>query len=226
MQRSRHLGSWGTPANTGSVVAGGEYAFASPAGEFIRVKPCHGASLVLEAARARLKNRGQKLLANLVINYDADEFADRQNPTAGDAIHIRVFAMLREFDPAAAALDATRFQIDSGATEAHVAKWSATDGPGPGLPHQQSLERLICAAVLEAYPSRGIPVDAWLKSRPEPPAAHPKEHLFSFLAGWYADAGSYEGLIERLWADAVVSTAILRRLDASGVLAVAKRIAT
>src|SRR5436309_2878174 len=79
--------------------------------------------------------------------------------------------------------------IDSGATKVALVRWEASDPDGPGLPQQQTLERLVCAALIAAYPTRAKSVQDWLDSRPQPPGTHPKEHAWSHMAGWYADQG-------------------------------------
>jgi hypothetical protein len=64
--RTQLLDPWNTP------VTGGQYAYHSKSGQFIRVRPCHGIGNILPAARVRLGQRPSKRLLQLVINIDPD----------------------------------------------------------------------------------------------------------------------------------------------------------
>lgn len=83
------------------------------------------------------------------------------------------------------------------------------------FPVQQTLERLVCAAVTAAHPDRGPAVQAWLDSRPDASEAGPKEFGWSHMAGWYADAAC-EGFYRILWSDRQVVAELRSRLEHSG----------
>jgi hypothetical protein len=95
------------------------------------------------------------------------------------------------------------------------------DPPSAGLPAQQSLERLVCAALVAAYPPRGPAVTNWLDSRPAAPVAGPKEFAWSHMAGWYAEYGS-DAFFRKLWLDAPAVTELQTRLTACGAWRVAE----
>src|SRR5436190_1215093 len=59
----------------GSKVGGGQYAYRSKSGGFIRLRPCSGRSNILRAARDRLIQRTTKQLRCLVVNVDVDTSA-------------------------------------------------------------------------------------------------------------------------------------------------------
>ncbi len=116
-------------------------------------------------------------------------------------------------------------EVDSGATKVALVQWEASDPPRPGLPDQQTLERLVCAAVIAAYPPRANAVQNWLASRPQPPAANPKEHAWSHMAGWYAEQGC-EAFYVNIWQDPAIANQLELRLRASGAWQIAATIAS
>jgi len=66
-------GSRGTAIDPfGKPVASGDFAFLSNAGEFVRVRPCHGAPKVIERMKDRLTQRKTAGLEHLIINLDTD----------------------------------------------------------------------------------------------------------------------------------------------------------
>ena len=98
--------------------------------------------------------------------------------------------------------------------------WEAADVTSPGVPSKQTLERLVCSAIVAAYPERGEPVQRWLESRPNPPKANPKEFAWSHMAGWYAKFDR-DPFYRALWKDAKVATELQRRLEDCGAWQVA-----
>ena len=88
-----------------------------------------------------------------------------------------------------------------------------------------SLERLVCAALNAAYPPRANSVQNWLDSRPHPPNPDPKEHAWSYMAGWYADQ-SCEAFYSSLWIDPQIVTQLESRLRSSGAWQIVESIAS
>jgi hypothetical protein len=111
-------------------------------------------------------------------------------------------------------------QIDGGKTVVCLIRWEVADASEPALPDQQTLERLACSAVVAAYPARMAAVAAWLNSRPAPPGADPKDHAWSYMAGWYAEHGC-ENFYGNLWNDPAIVAELERRLRASGAWQIA-----
>jgi hypothetical protein len=93
-----------------------------------------------------------------------------------------------------------------------------------GLPDQQTLERPVSAAQAAAYPGRAAPVHAWLTSRPSPPSVDPKEHGWSYMAGWYAEHGC-EAFYSNQWNDPQLVSELTSRLQSSGAWQIAVRLA-
>jgi len=203
----------------GIPVGGGDFGFGSRSGAFVRVRPCRGP--VLGPAKTRLAERATKSLSRLVLNIDPDTDAADQDSTGG-ANQQTLLQLARQFDPvfATSLLGCT---IDQGATEICLVRWECADPPAPGIPHQQTLERLVCSAVCAAYPERATSVQHWLDNRPNVAVAGVKEHAWSHMAGWYAIHGC-EAFYSMLWQDPLVASELRARLEASGAWAIIEAI--
>lgn len=215
----------------GAAVVGGQYAFHSTTGRFIRLVPCHGRTNVLPEARNRLRQQRDDIeqktsevrLARLVVAIDPDTDA----AVAGAKTGLRVsdlMAVVRHFDPAAAQGTDGDVILFGGAMTVSLVRWETPDKPAAGLPAQQTLERLVCAAVLAAHPDRGPAVQRWLDGRPAAPAAGPKEFGWSHMAGWYAEWGC-EAFFRAVWDDERVAVELESRLRASGAWPIGQALA-
>lgn len=171
-----------------ALVAGGQFAFYSPKGRFLRVVPCGGKDNIRRTAALRLKARQNKELARLVLCVDADRAADAPEPESQPWNRSALAAWLKQFG--AVEENENGDLLLDGSTIVSAVCWEAGDPPTVSLPAQQCLERLVCAALVAAYPQRGPAVSIWLDSRPEAPVAGPKEFAWSHMAGWYAEYGS------------------------------------
>ncbi len=215
-----------TPINDpwGDRVTGGQFAYLSNTKQFIRVRPCHGKSNILAAARIRLRERTSKRLLQLVINVDPDVSTAGTGTGATGLQRQDVLQLAHTFDPAAAFNADRNVEVDGGATIVALVRWETNDPPAPGLPDQQTLERLVSAALVAAYPPRAKAVQDWLDTRPNPPAVDPKEHGWSYMAGWYAGHGC-EDFYANLWRDVAVVGELESRLRLSGAWQIAEAVA-
>jgi hypothetical protein len=209
---------WNTP------VTGGQFAYHSRSSCFIRVRPCGGKSNVLEAARIRLHERTAKQLLRLVINVDPDVSAAGAATGVTGLRRQDVEHLVRTFDASAAVNADGEIVVDGGATKVALIRWEVSDPPARGLPDQQTLERLVSAALAAAYPPRATAVQDWLDARPDRQAPDPKEHAWSYMAGWYAEHGC-EDFYAHLWRDAAVVRELEARLRSSGAWQIAETVA-
>lgn len=111
-------------------------------------------------------------------------------------------------------------------TRVSVVVWGANAEPQDGVPAQQTLERMICLAMAQAYPETAKCVEAWLKSRPTPPPLSKGDHkayAASYMAGWHAGR-DYQGFFQAVWEDQSVAERLMAILRASGAWEVAERI--
>ncbi len=196
----------------GKPVKGGQFAFRSRSGTFIRVQPRHGDANVLREARIRLQGRPTRPFARLVRCLDAD--VDAAHAGLVTALPAELVNTVRQLEPATPADVAGVLRLSDGTSVASVV-WQAADLPSDLLPDQQCLERLVAASLAEAYPDRAVAVRDWLRSRPLPPGIDPKSHAWSHMAGWYAGLGC-EAFLSELWTDTAVAAALRTRLRATG----------
>jgi hypothetical protein len=233
----RHLGCVDPgvppPGRTGRVdiydpwktkVSGGQYAYHSASGRFIRVVPCHGKTRIRPAVSIRLGQRNSKALLHLVVNIDSDATASGVRTGPSGLQRADVDQLVRTFDPSAGVNADGEIELDGGATKVALVRWEVPDPPAPGLPDQQTLERLASAVLVAAYPARAASVQDWLDRRPLPPGADPKEHAWSYMAGWYAEHGC-EAFYSNLWNDPRVVAELDTRLRASGAWQIAATLA-
>jgi hypothetical protein len=101
--------------------------------------------------------------------------------------------------------------------EVHVL-WRCDDPQSDEIPAKQTLERLVCASLRQAYPDRAVAVRSWLAARPDPPPPTPKEHSWSYMAGWYGEHGC-DDFFQAIWRDPTTRAALLMRLSQSGACA-------
>jgi hypothetical protein len=209
----------------GEKVRGGQYAYRTRGGGFVRVVPCGGRGNILPAARTRLRQRATKALVRLVVNIDPDVDIGAEGASSAGlrAQNIRE-VVTREFDPAAGMTSEGDIAIDGGTTLVSLIRWEADDPHAEGVPAQQTLERLACTAIVAAYRDRARAVHGWLGSRPAAPVAGPKEHAWSYMAGWYAEHGC-DDFYAHLWRDPQIVPELRGRLERSGAWRIAEALA-
>ena len=93
--------------------------------------------------------------------------------------------------------------------------------PRKGLPSKQTLERLVCHAIAEARPDRAKTVADWLASRHDKPThtdrQESKEHVYSYLAGWYASGGC-DYFFRHIWEQLKTREHLIQEMRDTGVL--------
>jgi hypothetical protein len=213
------LDPWGDP------VRRGQFAYRSKSGSFVRVRPCNGKSNVLQEARIRLTQRTTKRLLRLVINVDVDTSAAGTSPGPTGLRQQDVLSQVQQIDPQASVNATGDIEVDGGATTVALIRWETNDPSARGLPDQQTLERLVSAALVAAYPPRAKAVQDWLDARLNPPPPDPKEHAWSHMAGWYAEHGC-EDSYANLWRDPAVVRELEARLRSSGAWQIAATMAS
>jgi hypothetical protein len=202
----------------GAEVKGGQFAFRTASGAFLRVFPAQGEAGLLNAVRLFIAGASTKPVDELVMvrDPDVDVGADWRGPLAA-----RV-ANLLATEPTLAPLPAPNAFSGPGLASGCFACW-ATDEAAPSLPSKQTLERLVVAAVGEAHADWLAHATQFLGTRPSPPPPSGKEAAMTLMAGWYSGRLS-EGFFEAIWADDAVARALERRLAASDTLAALDRL--
>lgn len=181
----------------------GHFVFESASSSaFLRIAPAHSVDkLTLEASLI-----GRRLLDGdrLVIVRDDD--------TDASAPPLDVVAVQRTV---AATI------VEKGAPEGVEAKVIAFRSESPltqRLPSKQTLERVVCAALLRVDSTHGEDVHDWLfrtPARNQDVKLH-KAHWLAHLAKWRGHLGSADTAYEQLWSIPEVATALRAELEASG----------
>ena len=210
----------------GEPVVGGQFAYHSKSGKFIRLFPCRSKNNVTPLARIRLSQKAAKPIDKIVLNFDYDVFADgTKNPNAKDHI-ASVEGMLNrmkipferpENEPSV-------FSIDGGSVKLNVIQWRSETPPSDILPNQQTLERVVCDAILKAHPERAQILSPWLAALPQASREEVKTFAWSHMSGWHASDGC-EAFYSRLWEDSKVAEELKKLLEACGAWAVAEELA-
>ncbi len=216
---------WGDP------VVGGHFGYHSKSDKFVRVFHCDGKNNVLREARNRLSEERDRVtkapsrgrLARLVVGMDAD--VDAHGASAKTGFRDQdLRSLVGEFDSSATANDEGDILVFQGTAVVSLVRWEASDALASGLPNQQTLERLVCAALVAAFPDRGPAVQDWLDGRPDGPDAGPKEFAWSYMAGWYGEQGC-EAFYKLLWEDDAIAGQLESLLRASGAWRLAEALA-
>lgn len=173
-------------------VEGGDFAFLSSEGAFVRVKPCQGAPKVVERAKMRLGQRTTEPVAHLIINLDTDATDSEDDATAKGKLVASMRDRIRALAADFVEEEPGDMLIDNRSTRISIVLWSAPEPAMPELPDKQTLERLLCAALRDVYPERATKIAEWLAARPGSPPVHSKSykaHAWLQMGGWYPEYG-------------------------------------
>lgn len=190
---------WGRP------VRGGEYAFDTPGGCFLRVVPVGGDSKLKSKVRFFLAAHATHPVGYLIVNWDRDDPPDTSEGTSDQD---RLRDMLGEASEDGA-WQRTPAGVRAGALVWHI----PVDAGGPGVPEKNTLECLVAAAIARAYDERAASVESWLHDPAAPEGVGPKHYAYAYLAKWYAELGC-EYFYEHVWSDDVVSSELEELLGA------------
>lgn len=165
-------------------------------------------------------------IVRLVINVDVDTSAAGAVSAQTGLRQQDVLREVQRIDPAAAINIDGEIELDGDATKVALIRWETSDPPAPGLPNQETLERLVSAAIAAVYPARAVHLQNWLDGRPDKPtAANVKEHSWSYMAGWFAEHGC-DHFYSHLWNDPAVVAQLQSRLQAAGAWQIATDLAS
>lgn len=194
------------------------WGFLDRAERFLRVQRCQDREGVLREARLKLGKAKQDPanLSALLVSVDDD--TDPGAPPKRDGLLAWASGLVNSLDPAATAHGET-WDLLGGALRFSVVSWRVVDPAPRGSPGKQTLERLVCASLCDAWPERGTAVDSWLESRPQPCSSSPKSFAWSYMAGWYPDARC-DRFYRAVWDDERARPRLQARLEQIGAWSV------
>jgi len=210
----------------------GKFAYYARNDAFTLVVPCLGESKlddkfnfygkeVFLSIREHANTTKYRLIVN--VDADTDETKGATNPTRNsDAIrHLVETAMTHIELETSSKPPPPRFEngawlLFDDRCVVQVVRWQTPDsGEIAGVPNKQTLERLVCAAICEAYDTRSEDVEAWLREK----SRSPKAYAWSYMAGWYAEHGC-DDFYREIWRDETVRPILERQLKAIGAWAI------
>jgi len=196
---------------TAKPVTGGRFAFVAPSGStFVEVAPNQGDTSLL--AILDVKRLIPPEPDELVVVLDVDD----EDRNSGITRREQSFGDLLARSGVEVAREGAGWRLSSGVL-VHLALWSCDGEHCDGVPAQHTLERIICTAIARAHPARASAVQAWLDGRPAaPPGRSPKEHSWSYMAGWHAGLGC-DAFLTNLWDDPGIAAALEESLAASSL---------
>jgi len=142
-------------------VSEGQYLFHTPTENHVRVVPCHGDSKLVPAAVHRVRRATQNV-RRVVLCVDDDGTSPPGVADRAQRVRMNLLNAIQK-DDSSAALN-VRGEIVAGQILLSVVSWHCHDEPAPGIPSQQSLERLVCASIAAAGIADETKVAAWLSS--------------------------------------------------------------
>lgn len=188
----------------GRVVAGA-FGFITPEGEALRVQPIHGMDFRQPLRDVLEKHRGRGTQGRIVLVRDSDDLG-----AVGES-----------------ALASLRGLIDNlGGESAGEPPWTLEGHlvepvvlgcdlePEPGVPEQQTLERLVCAALRDVHIDRAASVERWLSDPPTGGQGH-KEHAWSWYSKWFAEHGTGD-FYQEVWRQEQVASRLETHLRTTG----------
>lgn len=174
-----------------------------------RIQPCEGDDGVLGAAETHFARLATKPVETLVVVIDRDK-------RHGDIT--RTLQAIRTKVPPDEPTDATSRCWKAGGVNVHAIALGIDAAPRVGVPAQQCLERVVCAALATAHSSWAEHVASWLERRPDKPSSgEHKAHSWSYMAGWFAERGT-DDFLQSLWRDEAIASALLSALAPTGAL--------
>ena len=196
------------PDAYGRAVDKPRFLLHDPLGNSILLVPVQGKSRLARFLGNFLTDHITYPIHKILLNRDSDAIND-SDTAVRDALRTiaqRHSATLE--DP-----DKDRYTVDG--CEIGAVVWKCTDPPGtPGIPNQQTLERLVSAAIAATEEGRAGAVERWLQDEPRGDLG-PKNYSYSYLAKWFANRGS-DDFFRALWRGEAIAQELRQRLEATG----------
>jgi hypothetical protein len=192
--------------------AGGEYDGNTANANFVALRPIGGIKNTKRTLESVIRELPKMAWDNIVICVDSDLDATKAGTNSWAMTDIQKWVAGVSPDIETAVTADGVLELNGGSTKVFLVYWETADAPSEGIPNQQTLERLVCAAMKEVYPERADEVQKWLNTRTNPPSTAMKEFSWSYMAGWYSEVGC-ETFYELIWKDENLRNAIIGRLE-------------
>ena len=205
---------------SGKPVRNGEFGYYSTSNKFIRIIPAKSKDKLWNVFETRLAKRSSEpVLTHLIVNMDSDEFIGNEG-TKSDSYLNNLLVRTRAKIPSASFTPEGDIKSGDGLTVSLV-RWETKTSDCEWLPKKQTLERLVCDAICEAYPERKETLTKWLAMLPPDSREEVKTFAWSLMAGWHADH-SCDDFYKLIWRDPKIEAVLENRLKECGAWRIAQ----
>lgn len=197
-----------------------DYWFTSPHGELVVVRPCMSIEFIWTETEREI--RRQEPPKRIIVNVDSDKPADE------DATSGRIERLWQLVQGLGCKQDKRDLPYRVGDTQIDLVVWHSQDLSGTaGVPDKQTLERLVCAAIVEASISSEHPqgwatsVLTFLQQEPRGGDKH-KNYAHAYRAKYLVH--EMEELFQAVWSEHFpgIAAQLEKRLRATGAWRVAE----
>ena len=211
----------------GLAVTGGRYAFYHPDSAYAEVIPAGGESNIIPIAEKHLmditgyvQQSVSHTESKYVVVLSVDDDTTTESGATLPTLSVQHVTSVLESVDSQLVVENGVFYLFSRNCAVHITRWKADPLPKKGVPvrgvpAKQTLERLVCAAICEAYDTRSEDVETWLREK----SRSPKAYAWSYMAGWYAEHGC-DDFYREIWRDDDVRPILERQLKAIGAWAI------
>ena len=209
---------------SGKSVKNGEFGYYATSNKFIRIIPAKSKDKLWNVFETRLAKRSSEpILTNLIVNMDSDELVEDEK-SKSDSYLDNLLVRTRSKISGASLTPEGDIKSGDGLTVSLV-RWETNSPDCDWLPKKQTLERLVCDAICEAYPDRKEPLTKWLAMLPKESSNEVKTFSWSLMAGWNA-SHSCDDFYKLIWRDEKIAAVLKIRLEECGAWRVAQLIAS
>ena len=171
---------------------------------------CGGVRKIAHLAASLVKLRKTKPLALLLVD-DADGIVDAET-AAEEPLPKLLFELadiLGEERP-------TSCTAELLGVRCAAVSWASAHEKAPGLPDQQTLERVIAAAFRERDSTSAAGVEKWLRDDEPPGESGPKAYAHSYFAKWLTQSMSTD-FYRAVWREDALARPLREGVDACGL---------
>lgn len=192
----------------GTPLRRGQHGYQTPHGDLLVVDQTRNVREMGKVSRLFLGRVTTRPFDRLILIADDDTEGRDGHATHADRVDA-VRALAREIAPV---------------VEVTGLSWRCDDPPRDGVPEVQTLERLVCAALLDRWPDRAPAVQAFLDAEPAGPERRRAKGFFLAHAGKWFPAKEPSGVLKLVAGSEDLRARVEARLRATGGWDVLQRV--
>lgn len=174
----------------------GRFGFRRRDGSYVRLQAVVGIEKLIRSGKTFMQGTVARPLASLTLVRDDDGQAG--DPPADMKSWVQALV-----DEPVVPIAGETCSFSARGVPVYVVPWRVTTTTSAvGIPTQQTLERVVCAALAEVDGARADCVEHWLRSSPTAASLGPKSYSGSYIAKWHAE-DRLDAFYGRLMTDAM-----------------------